>query len=79
MIQLRTTPGNLELIIRDDGIGFETTKKTSGIGLRNIMNRVGYYNGFVIIDSKPGQGCTLAVTLPIPGSPAAIPSPFAPG
>src|ERR1700761_4912285 len=42
MIQLRKTPGNLELVIRDDGIGFETSKKTSGIGLRNIMNRVGY-------------------------------------
>jgi signal transduction histidine kinase len=69
MIKLRTTPRNLELIIRDDGIGFETTKKTSGIGLRNIMNRVGYYNGFVIIDSKPGQGCTLAVTIPLRAAP----------
>ena len=65
MIRLCITSGNLELVIRDDGIGFDTTKKTRGIGLRNIMNRVGYYNGAVMIDSKPGQGCTLTVTIPI--------------
>ena len=64
-IRLRKTPDNLELVIQDDGIGFDTTKKTRGIGLRNIMNRVGYYNGAVMIDSKPGQGCTLTVTIPL--------------
>ncbi len=69
MIQLIKTPANLELKIQDDGIGFNTTKKTAGIGLRNIKNRVGFYNGSVRIESEPGNGCTLSVTIPLPHSP----------
>jgi signal transduction histidine kinase len=64
-IQLIKTPGYLELKIQDDGIGFNTTKKNTGIGLRNINNRVGFYNGSVRIDSQPGNGCTLTVTIPL--------------
>ena len=55
----------LELSIRDNGIGFITGKNTAGIGLRNIRNRVGFYNGEVHIDSAPGKGCTLTVTIPL--------------
>jgi PAS domain S-box-containing protein len=56
---------NLELTITDDGIGFQTGKNTSGIGLRNIRNRVGIYNGEVNISSEPGKGCALTVTIPL--------------
>jgi two-component system sensor histidine kinase UhpB len=68
-IQLKSTPQQLEMIIQDDGIGFDTKKKTSGIGIRNIRNRVGFYNGAITIFSAPGQGCTLTVTIPLPTSP----------
>jgi signal transduction histidine kinase len=65
MIQLIKTPGHLELKVQDDGVGFDTAKKITGIGLRNIKNRVGFYNGSVLIDSQPGKGCTLTVTIPL--------------
>ena len=55
----------LELAIEDDGIGFRPGKKTSGIGLRNIKNRIDFYNGDVFISSEPGKGCTLTVTIPL--------------
>lgn len=55
----------LVLTIRDDGVGFNTSRKTTGIGLRNIRNRVGFYNGVVLIDSEPGRGCTLTVSIPV--------------
>jgi signal transduction histidine kinase len=29
------------------------------------MNRVESYNGHFIIDSKPGQGCKILITLPV--------------
>jgi signal transduction histidine kinase len=64
-IRLRKTDTDLELIIQDDGIGFDTAKNTGGIGLRNINNRVSYYNGTVRIDSEPGKGCTLIVNIPL--------------
>jgi len=55
----------LELIIQDDGIGFDVEKRTPGIGLRNIRNRVGFYNGQVSIFSEPGSGCTLTISIPL--------------
>jgi signal transduction histidine kinase len=64
-IRLRKTADNLELMIQDDGVGFNTAKNTGGIGLRNIRNRVAYYNGTVRIDSEPGKGCTLTVNIPL--------------
>ncbi len=67
---IRLRKGNsLELAIEDDGIGFIPGKKTAGIGLRNIKNRVDFYNGDVRIFSEPGKGCTLTVTIPLtPGA-----------
>jgi two-component system sensor histidine kinase UhpB len=63
-IGLRKTD-QLELSISDDGIGFRPEAKTTGIGLRNIRNRVSYYNGLVTILSEPGKGCTLTITVPL--------------
>ena len=56
---------NLELTIADNGIGFDPHQDASGIGLRNIRNRVNFYNGDVQLDSAPGEGCTLSVTIPL--------------
>jgi signal transduction histidine kinase len=64
-IQLRKTADHLELMIQDDGIGFNTAIKTGGIGLRNIKNRVDYYNGTVRIDSEPGKGCAVTIVIPL--------------
>jgi signal transduction histidine kinase len=64
-IILNRTSDRLTLLIRDDGIGFNPAKKTGGIGLRNIRNRVSYYNGTLEIDSAPGKGCTLSITIPL--------------
>jgi two-component system sensor histidine kinase UhpB len=66
-ILLNRISDHLTLMIRDDGIGFNPAKKTGGIGLRNIQNRVGFYNGAVQIESSPGKGCTLIITIPLPG------------
>lgn len=63
-IHLRKT-NDLELTIVDDGVGFLPGKKTSGIGLRNIRNRVDFYNGNLTIVSEPGNGCTLIATIPL--------------
>jgi two-component system sensor histidine kinase UhpB len=65
---MKNTPTTLELAIHDDGIGFNTKKKNQGIGLRNIKNRVGFYNGSVTIDSEPDKGCTLTITIPLSSS-----------
>ncbi|HEV3414577.1 MAG TPA: response regulator [Puia sp.] len=64
-IALIRASNQLSLTIKDDGVGFNPGKKTSGIGLRNIQNRVGFYNGTVQVESAPGKGCTLAISIPL--------------
>ncbi|MET0299320.1 MAG: ATP-binding protein [Flavitalea sp.] len=53
------------LIIRDNGIGFDTNTTSSGIGLTNIRNRAEILDGKIEIVSSPGEGCCLLVQLPL--------------
>jgi PAS domain S-box-containing protein len=50
--------------IEDDGKGFVVSDKKRGVGLSNMVNRAGTYNGIVDIKSSPGNGCKIIVTLP---------------
>jgi PAS domain S-box-containing protein len=51
----------IELLIEDNGRGFDPSKPRNGIGLTNIISRAALYNGKVRIDSADGQGCRLNV------------------
>jgi two-component system, NarL family, sensor histidine kinase UhpB len=64
-ITLSVVRKSLNIIIRDDGIGFDQSKRGRGIGLNNIMSRAELHHGSVQIDSTPGNGCTLKVSIPI--------------
>jgi len=56
----------IDMIILDNGIGFDIHQKRRGIGITNIFNRAESYNGTASIVSMPGKGCTLHVTIPLP-------------
>jgi PAS domain S-box-containing protein len=64
VIQLICNACSVELIVHDDGVGFDPLKKTKGIGLRNIYDRTLLYNGTVELQSAPGCGCRLKVIIP---------------
>ncbi len=53
----------LTLTIKDNGIGFDMSKKTAGVGLMNIKTRASLFNGEVTIRSSPGQGFELSVIM----------------
>ncbi len=53
--------GEICLCVEDDGIGFDTSKKRNGVGLKNIISRSEVNNGKVNIQSKPGEGCIITV------------------
>jgi PAS domain S-box-containing protein len=55
----------LQVTIADDGKGFDTNKKRTGIGITNIISRTELFNGRVKIDSAPGRGCRMQVTFTI--------------
>ena len=64
-IALKRQNGHLLFSISDNGVGFDTTKKAKGIGLKNIHSRISYYSGDVQLVSSPGNGTSLEVLLPI--------------
>jgi two-component system, NarL family, sensor histidine kinase UhpB len=54
----------ITLSIFDNGVGFDTTKKSNGTGLGNIISRAKLYNGKAIVISQPGEGCSLIASFP---------------
>ena len=64
VITLKTDNGDLFLSVADNGVGFDTSEKGKGIGLKNISSRVEFYSGNMNIISAPGHGCTLEVYIP---------------
>jgi PAS domain S-box-containing protein len=65
-IWLRGDAESLELLINDNGKGFDpSVNGKKGLGFTNIINRVGLFNGKVDLQSAPGKGCTVLVTVPL--------------
>jgi PAS domain S-box-containing protein len=56
---------HLQVTIADDGKGFDTSKKRTGIGITNIISRTELFNGRVKIESAPGRGCRMQVSFTI--------------
>jgi signal transduction histidine kinase len=63
-IQVRQASGELQLSVQDDGKGFDT-REGRGMGLLGIEERVGYLGGRLVVESAPGRGTELRVTLPL--------------
>ncbi len=64
-IYLQCKNTDVQLTIRDNGIGFDTRQTQRGIGLSNIYERTRFYNGQVDIQTAPGKGCTVALSMPL--------------
>ena len=52
----------LSVVISDDGVGFDTTLKSNGVGIKNIVSRAELYKGEVTIKSAPGHGFSMNIT-----------------
>ncbi|RYZ62209.1 MAG: PAS domain S-box protein [Chitinophagaceae bacterium] len=55
---------SLEVIISDNGVGFDKRKTTKGLGLKNMKNRAEVYKGDFRIRSTEGSGTVVQVTFP---------------
>lgn len=65
LVSLKEIGEMIKLCIVDDGVGFDTTKKANGIGLKNIVSRVQFYSGRFILKSSPGNGCIMTISIPV--------------
>ena len=52
------------LDVRDDGAGFVPDAGTAGFGLRGLRERAEQLAGTVEVESTPGEGTTVSVTIP---------------
>ena len=64
-ITISITTEMLTIEITDDGIGFDTNGKSTGIGLKNIINRSKMIDAETTIISEPGKGTSTLLTLKI--------------
>jgi signal transduction histidine kinase len=56
------------LDVQDDGVGLGETEpsyRSGGYGLRAMQERARQYGGSVELESDPGEGTTLVVTIPL--------------
>ena len=63
-VAVRQEQDRLQLLIRDDGRGFDT-RRERGMGLLGIEERVNHLGGSVTVDSTPGSGTSIEVVLPL--------------
>ena len=66
-MQLIRHDNELNIIIEDNGIGFDTNKLDSfkGIGIKGIQTRIEFLNGTVDFDSSLGRGTTVIIDVPL--------------
>jgi len=66
VVKLAWEPGRLLLTVKDDGKGFTPSSSPAGhYGLRNMQERTGRFGGQLVIDSAPGQGALISLSLPV--------------
>jgi signal transduction histidine kinase len=66
-VQLTQQSGEVHLIVRDSGTGFdvEAAMQRKGLGLTSMRERVRLVNGTIAIDSKPMSGTRIHVRVPL--------------
>ena len=63
-IAIEKQNGQLQMLIHDNGKGFNPDKETSSNGIKNMKARAAALNGYISIDSAPGKGTSIKLLLP---------------
>ncbi|MFC1522571.1 sensor histidine kinase [Elusimicrobiota bacterium] len=66
-VSLKHNSGVLALSVKDNGRGFKTGKEPAlgAFGIESIRQRMRYWNGHLEIETAPGQGCAVTVSMPV--------------
>jgi two-component system sensor histidine kinase UhpB len=63
-VEIAAMNGGVDLCVRDDGHGFETGIRASGLGLDGMAERARLVGGDLTVYSTPGQGTTVTLHVP---------------
>jgi len=64
-LQARRAADRIELLVSDDGDGFDPAAETDGFGLAGMRERVELAGGELQIESKPGGGTRVMASVPL--------------
>lgn len=64
IVQLTFEDGALDVIVEDNGNGFDPKQQSLGIGIESIRSRVLFLKGMLEIDSSIGKGSTFTIHIP---------------
>jgi len=63
-LRVAMDPRNVELVVRDDGVGFDPTRASRGHGLANLAARAAKLHGSLTVESAAGAGTTIRLRVP---------------
>jgi signal transduction histidine kinase len=63
-VRLHEDDATIHVTVRDDGAGFDPSTETDGFGLLGMQERVELLGGTLQVESAPGEGTTVTVSLP---------------
>jgi signal transduction histidine kinase len=72
-VHLRCSVERVALTIEDNGVGFDTTQRTPGLGLANMQERMLNVGGRLTLESQAGIGTTVRAEAELPYMPVTLP------
>lgn len=67
-VELRRDPQRVRLTVNDNGVGFDFSGEDSGLGLNGMLERALLVSGELDVNSRPGEGTSICLDLPIVGT-----------
>jgi signal transduction histidine kinase len=64
-VRLHKSDREVCLLVQDNGVGFEASRRSSGHGLGNMQARAQRIGAVTRVESRPGAGTRVVVTLPV--------------
>ena len=72
-VRCAVADGAVSVLVEDDGAGFDTAGVLQGCGLRDsITGRLTRVGGSALVDSTPGAGTRVTLTVPLSTAPALV-------
>jgi two-component system NarL family sensor kinase len=65
-LRLRSVDNKVELLVQDDGLGFQGQSHETAFGLRGMRERIAHLNGQLHLSDRDGGGAQLQILLPLP-------------
>jgi PAS domain S-box-containing protein len=68
VVSLTATGNEVQLVVRDGGAGFdvEEAKRSHGLGLASMQERMNLVNGRLYVETRPGKGTKIVASVPVP-------------